>query len=81
MHEMLPTLPLGVYRHYKGPLYEVLGLARHSENEAQFVVYKTLYDHSGWWLRPLAMFQETVVVQGLHKPRFEYLENYRHPKK
>ena len=60
----------GTYRHYKGPLYEVVGEARHSETEEALVVYWALYGERGLWVRPLAMFTETVVVDGLEQPRF-----------
>ena len=67
----LPPTPTGRYRHYKGGEYEVLGAARHSETEELMVVYRTLYDQSGWWVRPHAMFFEDVVIDGVRRPRFE----------
>ncbi len=67
-------LKLGVYQHYKGKRYEVLGVARHSETEEELVVYKKLYDDGGLWVRPLAMFLESVEVDGKIVPRFKYLE-------
>jgi hypothetical protein len=60
----------GTYRHYKGNLYEVLGVARHSETAEELVVYRALYGERGLWVRPLAMFQEAVVVDGREVPRF-----------
>ncbi len=60
----------GTYRHYKGGLYEVLGVARHSESEEQLVVYRALYGEGGLWVRPLAMFEELVEVSGQEMPRF-----------
>ena len=60
----------GTYRHYKGNLYEVVDVARHSETEEQLVVYRALYGERGLWVRPLAMFEETVVVDGVEHPRF-----------
>ena len=66
----LPPTPPGRYRHYKGGEYEVLGAARHSETEELLVVYRTLYDDSGWWVRPHRMFFESVVVDGVSQPRF-----------
>lgn len=62
----------GVYRHYKGPRYEVVGVAKHSETEEQQVVYKPLYGEHALWVRPLAMFTETVEVDGKKMLRFEY---------
>ena len=61
----------GIYRHYKGHSYEVIGLAHHSETEQPLVVYRALYGDYGLWVRPLAMFSETVEVQGEPVPRFE----------
>ncbi len=70
---MAAPLPLGTYRHYKGPLYEVLAVARHSETEEWMVVYRTLYGNYSWWVRPLAMFTEDVVVEGRVVKRFQYI--------
>ena len=61
----------GRYRHYKGGEYQVLGVARHSETDEQLVVYRCLYDNNSLWVRPLAMFIETVLVDGHQLPRFE----------
>lgn len=61
----------GTYRHYKGNRYEVIDVARHSETEEQLVVYRALYGERGLWVRPLAMFTETVVIDGVGHPRFE----------
>lgn len=66
----LPTLPLGRYRHYKGGEYEVIGVARHSEDLSPLVVYRPLYNATGWWVRPHAMFVEQVEVNGRWLPRF-----------
>ncbi len=65
----------GIYRHYKGQLYEVLGLARHSESLEELVVYKALYQMEGrnLWVRPAAMFFEEVLVEGNTVPRFRKL--------
>ncbi len=64
----------GTYRHYKGNLYEVLGVARHSETEEELVVYRALYDERGLWVRPLAMFEQAVLVEGHEVPRFARVE-------
>lgn len=66
----LPATPPGRYRHYKGGEYEVLYCARHSETLEPLVVYRPLYDASGWWVRPHAMFFGTVVIDGVERPRF-----------
>lgn len=68
-----PPLSPGRYRHYKGGEYEVLAVARHSETLQAQVVYRPLYNDSGWWVRPHAMFVETVVIDGVSRPRFERL--------
>lgn len=60
----------GRYRHYKGQEYEVLGVARHSETEEEFVVYRALYCEFGLWVRPLGMFEELVDIDGRLIPRF-----------
>jgi hypothetical protein len=64
----------GRYRHYKGNEYEVLGVAKHSETEEEFVVYRQLYGARALWIRPTAMFAETVLVEGRPRPRFQLLE-------
>jgi len=69
-HATLAPTP-GLYRHYKGGLYEVIGTARHSETEESLVVYRPLYDDSGLWVRPLAMFMEKIQVNGQLVARFE----------
>ena len=66
----LPDTPLGRYRHYKGGEYEVIGIARHSETHEPLVVYRPLYNATGWWVRPHAMFFGEVEVGGLRQPRF-----------
>lgn len=66
----LPHLAPGRYRHYKGGEYEVLSVARHSETLEAQVVYRPLYNESGWWVRPYAMFVENVVIDGVEQPRF-----------
>ena len=60
----------GIYRHYKGPEYRVFGTARHSETEEWMVFYQCLYGDYSLWVRPLAMFLETVEVDGEQVPRF-----------
>jgi hypothetical protein len=67
----LPDTPLGRYRPYKGGEYEVLGVARHSETQEPLVVYRPLYNATGWWVRPHAMFFEVVEVDGVRRQRFE----------
>lgn len=64
----------GKYRHFKGGLYEVIGLASHSETMEPMVVYRALYGERGLWVRPAAMWQEMVDRDGYHGPRFCYIE-------
>ncbi|WXL24171.1 DUF1653 domain-containing protein [Ectopseudomonas mendocina] len=64
----------GLYRHYKGPEYRVLGVARHTETEELMVVYQALYGEFGLWLRPLDMFSSTVDVDGETVPRFALIK-------
>jgi len=66
-------IPLGRYRHYKGHDYSVLGFARHSETEEVMVLYVPLYGAGGYWVRPLAMFTETLEYQGQVVPRFAHV--------
>lgn len=55
----------GLYKHYKGNLYQVLGMARHSETEEWLVVYQALYAEKGFWLRPLSIWLEPVTQEGV----------------
>ena len=71
--EKLPDLIVtepGLYRHYKGNLYEVLDTVRHSETLEPMTLYRALYGEHGLWVRPAAMFGETVVINGVEQPRF-----------
>ncbi len=65
----------GIYKHYKGNLYKVIGTARHSETMEEMVVYQALYGEMGLWVRPLTMFNESVEIEGKQVPRFEWLSN------
>ncbi len=71
MSEM--SLKPGIYQHYKGPKYQVYGVASHSETTEQLVVYRCLYGNFDLWVRPLAMFTETVEVNGEVRPRFQWI--------
>ena len=70
----LPPLPAepkpGLYRHYKGNDYRVVGLARHSETLEPMAVYEALYGDGGLWVRPAGMFTETVEIKGQTVKRF-----------
>ena len=67
----------GRYRHYKGNEYTVLGVARHSETQEELVVDRQEYGDFGLWVRPRAMFEEMVLVEGREVPRFAYLGKSR----
>jgi hypothetical protein len=71
----LPTLPVGRYRHYKQLDYEVIGVVRHSETLEPLVLYRALYGEQGLWVRPFAMFNEEVWVDGVSVPRFRELSD------
>lgn len=64
------TIRPGVYRHYKGNEYRVIAIARHSETEEEMVVYRCLYGDHSLWVRPLALFRDTVFVDGREQLRF-----------
>jgi len=69
------SVELGLYKHYKGNLYEVIGLARHSESLEELVVYKATYQKEGenLWVRPKAMFIESLSIDGREVKRFTKL--------
>lgn len=69
---MNPIL-LGIYRHYKGYQYEVIGFAKHSETLEDMVVYKALYGERGTWVRPLSMWDNPIMVDGRTVKRFEFV--------
>ena len=74
--ETLPPLIVtrpGYDRHYKNLLYQVLGTVRHSESLEPLTLYKALYGEQGLWVRPAAMFNETVEIKGVIQPRFTWL--------
>ena len=72
--EAMQTIPCGRYRHFKGNEYEVVGIARHSETEEPMVVYRALYGEGGLWIRPAAMWNETVERDGKTYKRFYHLD-------
>ena len=65
-------MKLGTYKHYKGNVYEVIGIAKHSETLEEMVVYKSVVDGQ-IWVRPKEMFLENVEVEGKKIPRFAFL--------
>lgn len=64
-------IELGMYRHYKGNEYEVIGIARHSETLEPMVIYRAMYGEREFWVRPLEMFLEKIQIEGVLKYRFE----------
>lgn len=74
MPQQTQTIPQGIYRHYKGSLYQVLHTAKHSETEESLVVYRCLYGEYGVWVRPVGMFSEMITVDGKEMPRFELIK-------
>lgn len=67
-------LKLGIYQHYNGPYYHALGIARHSETLEELVVYQALQGDYGIWVRPIAMFEEEVEINGKKQPRFTFIK-------
>ncbi len=63
----------GKYRHFKGNMYEVVGVAKHSETLEEMVVYRALYGEGGLWVRPAKMWNETIERDGKSFRRFEYI--------
>ena len=74
--KMLPPLTStrkGQYRHYKGLRYEVIDTVRHSETLEPMTLYRALYGERGLWVRPAAMFEEEVVIDGVRQARFSWI--------
>jgi len=69
----MPVKP-GIYEHYKGNRYRVVGTARHSETLEEMVMYQALYGDHSYWVRPAAMFTENVTIDGKTRPRFQFIE-------
>lgn len=67
-------IKLGKYKHYKGNVYEVIGIAKHSETQEEFVVYRALYGNNDLWIRPREIFEEEIETNGKKVKRFEYIE-------
>ena len=76
---LLITTPPGRYRHYKGKLYDVVGTVRHSETLEPMTLYRALYGEHGLWVRPAAMFNDRVDVEGpggtVRQPRFARVDD------
>ena len=63
----------GIYEHYKGNRYELIGVANHSETLEKMVVYRALYGENELWVRPAGMWDETVISDGRPIKRFRYI--------
>ncbi len=67
-------MALGIYEHYKGNKYEVIGVAKHSETLEEVVIYRALYGEGHTWVRPITMFFEDIDVGGKRIPRFRHID-------
>lgn len=67
------TIKPGIYKHFKGKKYEVMGIAKHSETLKELVVYRQLYGNNELWVRPIEMFLEKVEVDGKEVSRFKFI--------
>jgi hypothetical protein len=65
----------GQYLHYKGLRYEVIGTVRHSETLEPMTLYRALYGENALWVRPAAMLNEEVLIDGVRQPRFTWLSD------
>jgi hypothetical protein len=72
--EKVLNIKQGIYRHFKGNKYHILGVAQHSEDGSTLVVYRPMYGTEDLWVRPVEMFLETVELNGQQVPRFDFLE-------
>ena len=71
MRELIPN---AIYKHYKGNLYKIICIAKHTENEDELVVYQSLYGNYDFWARPKKMFLENTIVDGIEIERFSFYE-------
>lgn len=74
----MTPFPLGLYQHYKGNHYNVIGLCRHSETLEECVVYQALYGDYGLWVRPFTLFTEAVEWNGQTISRFKFIHSTFH---
>jgi hypothetical protein len=65
----------GIYQHYKGNFYQVIGLSRHSETLEELVVYQSLYGDFCLWVRPLDVFDAIVSIDSEKAPRFKFIRD------
>jgi hypothetical protein len=71
---MTKEIKTGLYRHYKGAMYRVEGVATHSETEEKMIIYRPQYGEQALWVRPLVMFIEDVELDGKKQPRFAFIK-------
>ena len=69
------TVKKGIYRHFKGNLYDVIGMSKHSETLEEMVVYRALYGEGGLWVRPASMWNETIERDGMVYLRFTWIKD------
>ncbi len=67
------NIPKGIYKHFKGHVYKVIGIAKHSETLEEQVVYVSISDETDIWVRPATMFLDMVERDGKRFQRFEFL--------
>ena len=67
-------IKIGKYQHFKGNYYQVLHIGRHSETEESMVVYHPEDRPDDIWIRPLAMFNETISREGKAFKRFSFIK-------
>ena len=67
-------IKLGLYEHYKGLKYELIGICRHSETLEELAVYRALYGDYRMWVRPIEMFKSVVEIDGITQQRFKFIE-------
>lgn len=72
---MIDEMLLGIYKHYKGNLYKVHSIARHTESGEELVIYSSLYGDYGTWARPKTMFKEKLMHQDQLVDRFTFIRN------
>jgi len=72
------TIPKGIYKHFKGHVYKVIGIAKHSETLEEQVVYASISDETDIWVRPATMFLDVIERDGKQFQRFEFLGESEH---